>query len=145
MERFRIKLKGNPNMTTKQKQEMYQQIEKHGNDVLAIFPNSKIKDPVKLYKSLKRLETKGHSLTEQYCNGDIDGVDYTVAIQDITTKLHKLLGIIEGRHDVFCNSDPRGYCLKVYDEWLKAQDKPLYRDFGGYGILAPDFSYQYQK
>lgn len=42
---------------------------------------------------------------------------------------------------VFLNGDPRGYALKIEDEWLR--DRPevrIHKDWGGYGIIAPDLS-----
>ena len=41
---------------------------------------------------------------------------------------------------VFVNRDPRGYALKIDDAWMGAQKAVLHRDWGGYGILAPDLS-----
>lgn len=41
---------------------------------------------------------------------------------------------------VFVNSDPRGYALKIENDWMRAHGGNLHRDMGGYGILAPDFS-----
>jgi len=39
-----------------------------------------------------------------------------------------------GGEDLFINLDPRGYSLKVSDPPIN-----MYRDFGGYGIVAPEF------
>lgn len=49
---------------------------------------------------------------------------------------------------VFINRDPRGYALKIDDEWLrKMRDNPntvhlasIERDWGGYGIIAPEIT-----
>ena len=51
---------------------------------------------------------------------------------------------------VFVNLDPRGYSLKIDDEWMseaKGRDefydtaaRSLHRDMGGYGIIAPDLT-----
>ena len=43
---------------------------------------------------------------------------------------------------VFLNRDPRGYALKIKSEWMEARRDSvrLHRDWGGYGILAPDLS-----
>ena len=37
----------------------------------------------------------------------------------------------------FINNDARGYALKLKSEFIK--DKTIHRDWGGYGIIAPDF------
>ena len=41
---------------------------------------------------------------------------------------------------IFLNLDARGYSLKIDCEWMRANRNRLYRDWGGYGILAPDLS-----
>ncbi len=42
---------------------------------------------------------------------------------------------------IFFNRDPRGYALKIKSEWMHAHPElPLHRDWGGYGILAPDLT-----
>jgi hypothetical protein len=39
---------------------------------------------------------------------------------------------------VFINRDPRGYQLKIKDDWMTANNADLERDWGGYGLLAPE-------
>jgi hypothetical protein len=42
---------------------------------------------------------------------------------------------------VIINRDPRGYALKIGDDWMSAHHTSrLHRDMGGYGILAPDLT-----
>ena len=41
---------------------------------------------------------------------------------------------------VFVNQDPRGYALKIDDEYMRAHGLDLHRDMGGFGILAPDLT-----
>ena len=43
---------------------------------------------------------------------------------------------------VFINYDARGYTLKIKSEYvakLRQDGKNIFTDFGGYGILAPQF------
>ena len=40
---------------------------------------------------------------------------------------------------VFINGDPRGYALKIKEEYVRKHNLKIYRDFGGYGIIAPEF------
>ena len=40
------------------------------------------------------------------------------------------------RKEFFINSDPRGYALKLRLE--ENESRQIHRDFGGYGILAPN-------
>ena len=43
----------------------------------------------------------------------------------------------KNQFNVFVNGDARGYALKLKSEFIK--DKTIHRDWGGYGIIAPDF------
>lgn len=132
--------------TTKAKREaMYTRIDKHGRDLLAIFPDAQYQDPVNLCKALRRIEGQAARYALQLCNGDIDPTEEE---QDVTEarmmgRLRRVLGIdaaTAGHMGIFINRDPRGYALKIGDEWTVANAPHLYRDWGGYGIIAPDLS-----
>jgi len=41
---------------------------------------------------------------------------------------------------VFHNYDARGYALKIEFEDTDKRRYEIYRDWGGYGIIAPDFN-----
>lgn len=41
---------------------------------------------------------------------------------------------------VFINRDPRGYALKIREIWMRNYSGNLHRDWGGYGILAPEIT-----
>ena len=112
------------------KQIMYNKIQKHGDNLKAIF-NLDI-DSVKLCKQLLRLENKAHKLATDHCNGDFNG-DIEKESEKILSKVAKILNTSE----VFLNGDPRGYALKLCDQFSK--DKNIHKDWGGYGIVAPDF------
>ena len=123
-------------MTPKQKAEMYAQIEQHGQNLLAIFPNCKEQEPVKLCKKLRRFENKATILTTAYCNG-AEGAGLEQQITAIKKSVVNLLG--SPADDVlFINYDPRGYSLKLTSEF--SADKNIHRDMGGFGIIAPDFT-----
>lgn len=121
------------------KDRMYARIQKHGEQLNAIFNTNM--DPVALCKKLFSLENKMSHANEQYSNGDIDTGQHDKIEQDILTKVDKILGFKSKKVPVFVNSDPRGYALKIDDEWVKNnRDKtPIYTDMGGYGIITPDF------
>ena len=38
---------------------------------------------------------------------------------------------------MFLNTDARGYALKFFEDFSK--DKTIHKDWGGYGLIAPDF------
>ncbi len=137
-------------------------IERHGRQLLAIFPNAKERDPVKLCKKLRRLETEASALTLALCNGDyLSGKEGLIdeQLDAILAKVNALLGnngppppfaTLRQLVPVFINRDPRGYALKIEDSWMREmRDNPktvhlavafvaLHRDWGGYGILAPE-------
>ena len=131
--------------STTDRASMYERIESHGRNLLAIFPNATERDPVKLCKKLRRLERQGQELALRLCNGpdfDRESEPYEIG-ERILTRVQVLLGYstIQGLGayvPVFLNRDPRGYSLKIESE--AAADLNIHRDWGGYGIIAPDLS-----
>jgi hypothetical protein len=108
-------------------------IVRHGELVKARFDLAATVDPVALCKKLRRLEVAAHRNAEAYCNGAIDGDTYALRATDACEKLVVILGPTYAA-DLIINSDPRGYALKCEP----AGDLP--RDWGGYGLIAPDLS-----
>ena len=70
--------------------------------------------------------------------------DWNTEVDNILTKL-SVLWMSFGRKlpfkkiPVFVNGDPRGYALKIDDSYVKKFNLKIERDWGGYGIIAPDF------
>jgi hypothetical protein len=96
--------------------------------------------PRSLYAALHRIEARAHRYAERVCNGDIDPTDAQVEAHDVLV-LRSVRRLIGDAVPVEVNGDPRGYALKIPDEWMRAHpDVDLYRDMGGYGIICPDFS-----
>ena len=120
-------------MNQQDKYIMYKRIEKHGDNLKSIF-NLDV-DSVKLCKQLFRLENKAHKLATDYCNGDFQG-DIEKESNKILNKVAEILNT--NTFNMFFNSDARGYALKFFEDFSK--DKPIHKDLGGYGIIAPDFS-----
>ena len=116
------------------KEIMYNKIKQHGDNLKSLF-NVEI-DSVALCKKLFRLETKAHKLSTDYCNGLIDCDFWEVESDKILDKVSKVLNC-KTQSNFFVNGDARGYALKLDDNFSK--DKTIYKDWGGYGILAPDF------
>jgi len=134
---------------------MYQQIEEHGANLNAIF-NTDF-DNIKLCKKLRQLEVKAHHATTCLCNTNtLDRLELTreeertglypkQATEDeqdaffgaILNKVDKILNFRAKHIPVFINHDPRGYALKVKD--CRENNLKIYQDWGGYGILAPEF------
>ena len=108
-------------------------------------------DKLLLCKKLKQLETYTHHRAEDYCNGVIDtedtfkdgkikrGIEFY--LDRIRIRLNNILKYGEKNIPVFINTDPRGYALKIKDGYvskLREDGINIHRDFGGYGIIAPD-------
>jgi len=120
-------------MNKAQKKELYENITAHGNNLKKLFKLDNSVDSVKLCKSLLRLENQAHELALNYCNyGNLENK----AVESILKKVSKLLNL-ENEYPVFFNGDARGYALKISDEFVK--NKEIFKDWGGYGIIAPDF------
>lgn len=134
------------------KERMYEQIERHGAKLNAIF-NTGI-DNIKLCKKLHSLEVKAHRATTCLCNTNtIDllelnrftGYDVKQVTEEemdrffeaILDKVDKILNFRKQDIPVFVNHDPRGYALKIKSSFMI--NNTLHCDFGGYGILAPEF------
>ncbi len=143
-------------MTAAQKERQWTRIIGHGNDLLALFPNATEREPDELCKKLRRLERKANLIALRLCNGPefpggSDQVDR--ACDQILGAVNKLLGNYnvetcpparptekQAAVPVFLNRDPRGYALKIRDEWMREHHCKLYQDWGGYGILAPEIN-----
>jgi hypothetical protein len=136
------------------KERMYQAIEKHGANLNAIF-NTGL-DNVVLCKKLFRLEKKAHHATTCLCNTNtldllelnrFTGWDVHQATEEeqdaffdpILESVYKILGE-KAKECVVINFDPRGYALKIKSDYVSKHNLIIEKDWGGYGILAPDFS-----
>jgi len=120
-------------MNKAQKKELYENITAHGNNLKNLFKLDNSVDSVKLCKSLFKLENQAQKLALDYCNyGNLDNS----AVESILKKAGVLLNITD-TNQIFFNGDARGYALKINDNFCK--DKEIFKDWGGYGILAPDF------
>ena len=127
---------------TKQ-ERLYRAIENHGEKLNQIF-NTGL-DNIELCKKLRRLENKAHRLAEHEAN---TGDDMSSDLSNLSARLYKLLfpdaNSIKHHKDlynaIFINGDPRGYALKIDDDYMRQGKVNLHRDWGGYGILAPDFN-----
>jgi hypothetical protein len=95
--------------------------------------------PVALAKQVHRIEVRAHRLAEEYCNGIIDETQDAKNEASILKALDNILNFKAQGIPVFVNGDPRGYALKIADEYVKAHNLEIHRDWGGYGILAPEF------
>ena len=118
------------------KERLYSMIMKHGQDLKTVFNLDPNTDPVQLSKRLFRLENKAHRLALDFCNGNIDQLTWDNEASKI---LDKVQAILKNKKNIFVNGDARGYALKIDDNYIRVNNFNIYRDFGGYGIIAPDF------
>lgn len=122
-------------------------VTRHGQHLLAIFPNATERDPVALCKKLRRIETVAHQLAEDCCNHlSMESPEYDKRHNAIIARAAKLLGVdhipkMEDNGRFHINMDPRGYALKLGlgDSDMYPHAK-IHRDWGGYGIIAPDLT-----
>ena len=89
-----------------------------------------------LYRKFAAIESIGHRLAEKYCNGEISSDFYDKQMVQIRTELMTILPMKIARN-VYLNGDPRGYFLKLDDDFVRSENIVIERDWGGYGILAP--------
>lgn len=127
------------------KKETMEKVTVHGMALLAIFPKTTERDPVNLCRKLRRLEREGATLGLRLCNGPEfpGGYDEVGRLTDsVISRVNDLLGNADGGVPVFLNLDPRGYALKIRNDWMRAnaEDSRLARDWGNYGIIAPDLN-----
>lgn len=127
-------------MTREEKKAaMYERIKTHGENLNRIFFT--MYEPIALCKRLRRIESKLHRLAEQYCNGEIHETEMDAHSDAIMLRVRDILHIgSPTTPDVFFNQDPRGYALKIDDSYVREHNLTIYRDFGGYGIIAPDLT-----
>lgn len=117
-------------------------IKKHGEQLNAIFHTGL--DPVTLCKKLRRIEGAAHKLAEDACNHlSMESEEFVIRESRIRKRLHDTLDLkwnCELWHvGVTLNMDPRGYALKIDDEYMRTHNLKLHTDMGGYGVLAPEF------
>jgi hypothetical protein len=130
---------GGGEMKKSKSQIRAEQILKHGFDLIRIF-HVYDGQPVTLCKKVHRLENKAHKMAEDYCNGLYDSETWYEAKENsILKRLDKILNFKAQGIPVFVNGDPRGYALKIADDYTQAHKLEIHKDWGGYGIIAPEF------
>ena len=124
-------------MKKEQREQMYKNIYNHGNNLNNIFKTDY--DNITLCKKLIRLERKAHKLSTDYCNGVFDCEEWEIKTDKILKKVCKILNL-KSDFNIFVNGDCRGYALKIFDNYIRKNNIKIYKDWGGYGIIAPDFN-----
>jgi len=89
-----------------------------------------------VYRLLHRVETRLHRIAEEYCNGTCGEETWDRECSRANVGVRRAMGCLP--LGIFFNSDCRGYALKLDNDKVKLPEG-LSRDWGGYGILAPEF------
>lgn len=114
--------------------------QQHAAHIASIYPQTVTIPSLALCRKLRRLEVETRAHAVKRCNGEITDAQWDAVAADTYRKLRDLLGPQRIQTDpeyLYINADARGYALKLVD---LPRDATLYRDMGGDGILAPDFS-----
>ena len=114
----------------------FEAAQEHVRNLKRLFPKLRRLDDAEVLAKLSRLEAKQSRNAVAYCNGWIQMDEYDRASDQVRDKVIELLGD-KVKPILKVNGDPRGYAIKFDEEWSK--DKTIYRDLGGWGILAPEF------
>lgn len=115
---------------------------RHGFALMRVFPEArKLYEghPIELYKRVHRLEAEAHTFAEKCCNEDVPEDKQTRKDASILKRLDAILGYKAAGVPIFLNGDPRGYAIKIDDAYVKANNLEIDRDWGGYGIVCPEF------
>ena len=118
-----------------QQQAMYDRIERHGQRLNIIFHTQY--EPIALCKKLRIIEGKQDRANVDYCNGDMTAAQHDLITERTRSAVNNLLGT---NPELYINSDPRGYALKIQPKDVQAQNLDIPTDWGGYGLLAPDLT-----
>jgi hypothetical protein len=120
-------------------------IDKHIEQLRAIFPALRTRAAHDIRGVLALQERLAHRAAERLCDDSSYGNDaYERAVASLKIELRRFLGLDENKVRVIVNSDPRGHALKIDDgDIRKLRDEGVVdfdrRDWGGYGIIWPDF------
>lgn len=124
----------------KKKDRQREAILQHGFKLIRVFNLPPETHPVYLCKKVHRLEAEAHRLHESECNGTVTDEDQADRKEkSILKRLDLILNFKAQNIPVFINGDPRGYALKIQDDYVKEHNLDIHRDWGGYGIIAPEF------
>ena len=98
-------------------------------------------EALEIYKKLHRIEARLSRIFTNECNGYLEITEEQEEKRN-TKILKTIKAFLPSLKTIFLNGDPRGYALKIKPEEreeLRNKGINLYSDFGGYGILAPEF------
>ena len=116
----------------------------HNMELIALGADRDEAQRGQTYRRLRLQEGVMHRAAEHYCNGLLAEEELERIENRVRVNVTKILGGVLPK-GFQINLDPRGYALKINDEVMRTHYKKngkeflSQRDWGGYGILAPDF------
>lgn len=93
-------------------------------------------NPYATFEILLKAEREARRQTTKECNEAVSDEESEKWSEKFLNRLTKKLGVDKMPDGFFINYDPRGYALKMKEG---TYPQGLWTDFGGYGILAPEF------
>lgn len=111
------------------------QIIQHGKNIKKLFQLKSI-DAITLYKKLRRVESRIHINVIDRNNGDITKEQYEDRETAALNTLDVIINFRAQNVPVFVGSNSRGYALKIKERYIRDNNIDIYRDWGGYGIIA---------
>lgn len=93
-------------------------------------------NPYATFEILLKAEREARRRTTLECNQAISDEESEKWSEKFLNRLTKNLGVSKMPDGFFINYDPRGYALKMKEGTFP---QGLWTDWGGYGILAPEF------
>jgi hypothetical protein len=117
-------------------------VQEHGRKLIALFGLPEDTDPQALYYALHRIEARAHTYSERACNDEhFDTSEEADAKRDasILSAVDRILHHVGKGIPVIVSGDPRGYALKIPNDVMRDRAIDLHTDWGGYGIICPDF------
>lgn len=93
---------------------------------------------LQLWRKLRRIEGEATRATTAYCNGEITTDQCDAACRKALCAVVKVLG--NHPKGLWVNRDPRGYALKLDPDKGAVIPAGMHKDWGGYGILAPEIN-----
>lgn len=93
----------------------------------------------KLSNTLRTMEAEIYKPILDDCNGEYKG-NIKIALDHMEQQVQLLFN--NNLKGFFINTDPRGYALKISDKVMNNEyfNTGLQRDWGGYGLLAPEIT-----
>jgi len=116
------------------KENIERQRERHHAALHSLYRGSLPVTGLNLWRKLRRLESRMEALATDWSNHSATDLERESARAFAGEQLRGILGHVPA--GFFINWDARGYQLKLDNEIVTIPDG-MWRDLGGYGILAP--------